>query len=88
MGLTSMSALIIGTSIRVNGGAFGFNTETGIGAQLPVRESIEKMIPADKRWPVDQSVWNYHCTASTSAMNTLDVLDANHSSQVWCGNRP
>lgn len=58
----------------LNGGAFGFNTETGIGAQLPVRESIEKMIPADKRWPVDQSVWNYHCTASTSAMNTLDVL--------------
>lgn len=57
-----------------NGGAFGFNTETGIGAQLPVIESLKKMIPADKLWPVDTDVWSYHCTASTSAMNNLDVL--------------
>lgn len=55
------------------GGAFGFNTETGIGAQLPVRESLERMIPADKLWPLNE-VWNYHCTASGSDMNTLRVL--------------
>ena len=54
------------------GGAFGFNTETGIGAQLPVRESLEKMIGGDL-WPLND-VWNYHCTASASAMNTLDRL--------------
>ena len=58
------------------GGAFGFNTETGIGAQLPVIESIRKMIPADKLWPLND-VWNYHCTASTTAMNNLDVLTEN-----------
>lgn len=56
------------------GGAFGFNTETGIGAQLPVIESIKKMIPAEKRWPMDAAAWNYHCTTSTTAMNKLDVL--------------
>ena len=54
------------------GGAFGFNTETGIGAQLPVRESLEKMM-GGKLWPLND-VWNYHCTASASAMNTLDRL--------------
>jgi exo-1,4-beta-D-glucosaminidase len=56
------------------GGAYGFNTETGIGAQLPVKESIMKMIPADKLWPVDNEYYNYHCTASTTDMHTLKVL--------------
>ncbi len=56
-----------------NGGAFGFNTETGIGAQLPLIESIRKFIPEDQLWPMG-SAWSAHCTASSSAMNTLDVL--------------
>jgi len=55
------------------GGAYGFNTETGIGAQLPVYESILKMIPDDKLWPLNE-VWNYHCTTSGSSMNNLDEL--------------
>lgn len=42
-----------------NGGAFGFNTETGPGPEVPVRESLEKMIPADSLWPVG-SAWLYH----------------------------
>ena len=54
------------------GGAFGFNTETGIGAQLPVKESLERMIGKDL-WPIND-VWNYHCTVSASAMNNLDRL--------------
>ena len=54
------------------GGAFGFNTETGIGAQLPVRESLEKMI-GKNLWPLND-VWYYHCTVSASAMNNLDRL--------------
>jgi len=58
---------------KAPGGAFGFNTETGIGAQLPVKESIEKMIPSDKRWPIGKE-WDYHCTASATDMNTLRVL--------------
>lgn len=63
-------------SDKAPGGAFGFNTETGIGAQLPVIESIRKMIPDDKLWPLNE-VWNYHCTTSTTAMNNLDVLTEN-----------
>jgi exo-1,4-beta-D-glucosaminidase len=44
----------------VYGGAFGFNTETGPGPQIPVIESIKKFIPEEHLWPTD-SVWNYHC---------------------------
>ncbi|HFB62113.1 MAG TPA: glycoside hydrolase family 2, partial [Bacteroidetes bacterium] len=42
------------------GGAFGFNTETGPGAQIPPVESIKKMLSPQHLWPVD-SVWDYHC---------------------------
>jgi len=55
------------------GGAFGFNTETGIGANLPQLESLRKMIPADDLWPLSKS-WDYHCTASGSAMNSTQML--------------
>jgi exo-1,4-beta-D-glucosaminidase len=41
------------------GGAFGFNTETGPGPQIPVLESLKKMIPADSLWPIG-SAWMYH----------------------------
>lgn len=59
-----------------NGGGYGFNTETGIGAQLPVKESIERMIPADKRWPAkNNEYYNFHCTASGTAMHDLNVLN-------------
>ena len=55
------------------GGAFGFNTETGIGANIPQAESLQKMIPADQLWPITDA-WSKHCTTSTTAMNTMDVL--------------
>ncbi|HPF52231.1 MAG TPA: glycoside hydrolase family 2 TIM barrel-domain containing protein [Draconibacterium sp.] len=42
-----------------NGGAFGFNTETGPGMQPSPIESIKRMIPPDHLWPVD-SMWMYH----------------------------
>ena len=41
------------------GGAFGFNTETGPGPQVPVLESLQKMIPKDSLWPIGSS-WLYH----------------------------
>jgi len=41
------------------GGAFGFNTETGPGPQVPVLESLQKMIPKDSSWPIGSS-WLYH----------------------------
>lgn len=65
------------------GGAFGFNTETGIGAQLPVIESIKKMIPQESLWPLNQT-WNYHCTASESEMNSLDVLTTTITQRYGC----
>ena len=52
-----------------NGGAFGFNTETGPGPQPPPLESLKKMIPADKLWPIND-VWNFHC--ARNEFNTLD----------------
>jgi exo-1,4-beta-D-glucosaminidase len=45
---------------RKNGGAFGYNTETGPGPQPPPLESLERMIPAQDLWPMD-SVWKFHC---------------------------
>lgn len=43
-----------------NGGAFGFNTETGPGPQVPPLEVVKSMIPEDKLWPIN-STWNFHC---------------------------
>ena len=51
------------------GGAFGFNTETCTGASIPQKESLQKMIPAESLWPLSD-VWDYHCTASTTDMNS------------------
>ncbi|MDD8021134.1 MAG: glycoside hydrolase family 2 TIM barrel-domain containing protein [Acidobacteriota bacterium] len=45
---------------KKNGGAFGFNTETGPGPQVPVLESLRKMIPKEHLWPPDD-IWYYHC---------------------------
>lgn len=41
------------------GGAFGYNTETSPGPEVPVAESMKKFIPADSLWPISSS-WIYH----------------------------
>lgn len=41
------------------GGAYGYNTETSPGPAIPPRESLEKFIPKEHLWPIDE-VWNYH----------------------------
>jgi exo-1,4-beta-D-glucosaminidase len=51
------------------GGAYGFNTETCPGANVPPLESIRRMIPPDHLWPVDE-VWKYHC--GKNVFRTLD----------------
>ncbi len=51
------------------GGAFGFNTETGPGAQVPPLESIKRMIPEKDLWPIND-VWDYHC--GRNEFNTLE----------------
>ena len=55
------------------GGAFGWNTETCIGANMAQLESLKKMIPEESLWPLSD-VWDYHCTASSSDMNSTKVL--------------
>ena len=41
------------------GGAYGYNTETSPGPAIPPRESLERFIPKDHLWPIDD-IWNYH----------------------------
>ena len=43
-----------------NGGAFGFNSETGPGAQVPPIGSIKRMIYKDSLWPPTNAEWKYH----------------------------
>jgi exo-1,4-beta-D-glucosaminidase len=54
------------------GGAFGFNTETGPGPQVPVLESLQKMIPKDSLWPIGSS-WLYH--AARGKFHNLDAYN-------------
>jgi len=51
------------------GGAYGFNTETCPGANVPPLESIKKMIPKVHLWPIDDT-WEVHC--GKNEFSTLD----------------
>jgi exo-1,4-beta-D-glucosaminidase len=51
------------------GGAFGFNTETGPGAQVPPLESLKKMFSPPHYWPID-TTWNFH--SGRGIFNTID----------------
>ena len=60
-------------SDEARGNAVGFNTEIGIGAQLPVKESLMKFIPEDQLWPVGDA-YDFHCTTSREALHDLNEL--------------
>lgn len=51
------------------GGAYGFNTETGPGPQVPPIESLKKMLSDENLWPVNK-VWDYH-----SGRNEFSTID-------------
>ncbi len=53
------------------GGAYGYNTETSPGPAIPTRESLERFIPKDHLWPIDDT-WNYH--AGKERFTTIDVF--------------
>jgi exo-1,4-beta-D-glucosaminidase len=53
------------------GGAYGYNTETSPGPAIPPKESLEKFIPKDHLWPIDD-VWNYH--AGKERFTTVNVF--------------
>jgi len=44
---------------KTGGGAHGFATEISPGPAVPPIESLQRMIPKDHLWPIDE-VWNYH----------------------------
>lgn len=44
---------------KERGGAHGFNTETGPGAQPPPAPSIRRMMPKEHWWPID-AMWDFH----------------------------
>ncbi len=56
------------------GGNYGFNTETSPGLQMPQLESLRRIVGGKDLWPVGP-VWDYHCTASSSAMNSTRFLE-------------
>lgn len=60
-------------SKEAKGNAVGFNTEIGIGAQFPVKETILKMIPEDQLWPIGEA-YDFHCTTSRDALHDLNEL--------------
>jgi exo-1,4-beta-D-glucosaminidase len=53
------------------GGAYGYNTETSPGPAIPTRESLEKFIPKEHLWPIDD-YWNYH--AGKERFTTVNVF--------------
>lgn len=55
------------------GGAFGFNTETGVGMNIPQLPSLKRMMPESSLWPLSHD-WDVHCTSSSSAMNNTQVM--------------
>jgi len=42
------------------GGAWGFNTETCPGEEIPPLASLRKMLPEESLWPIDKKYWEYH----------------------------
>ena len=53
------------------GGAYGYNTETSPGPAIPPRESLERFIPKNHLWPIDE-VWNFH--AGKERFTTINVF--------------
>ncbi len=56
-------------SDTLKGGAYGFATEIGPGAQVPPAESIHRMLSEQHWWPID-SMWYFHC--GRGKFGTLD----------------
>ncbi len=54
---------------KTNGGAYGFNTESGPGPQVPPVESLRKMIPEGELWPIGDA-WMFH--ANRGRFQNLD----------------
>ena len=56
------------------GSAYGFNTETSIGLNMPQLESVKQML-GEEAWPLGPA-WDYHCTAAGEDMHDTHVIQA------------
>jgi len=54
------------------GGAYGYNTETSPGPAIPPKESLQRFIPKEHLWPIDE-YWNYH--AGGGRFTTVNVFN-------------
>lgn len=55
------------------GSAWGFNTETSTGMNIPQIESLYRML-GDNVWPLG-SHWNEHCTTAAEGMHDTSVME-------------
>jgi exo-1,4-beta-D-glucosaminidase len=60
------------------GGAYGFNTETCSGDDIPSPESLKKFIPARDLWPPFGPVWKYHASWEVKIDNFRDAMLARY----------
>ncbi len=52
------------------GGAYGFNTETSPGPAVPEKACIERVIPKQDLWPIND-MWNFHAAEGKFAQYDL-----------------
>lgn len=64
-----------------NGGAYGFNTETGPGAQIPPIESIRKMLRPEDVELVNQEGWQFH--SGRNEFQELNLFLHNYENRYW-----
>lgn len=63
------------------GGAYGFNTETGPGAQVPPIESIRKMLKPEDVDSINNAGWQYHC--GRNEFKNLNRFLENYNQRYW-----
>ena len=63
------------------GGAYGFNTETGPGAQIPPIESIRRMLKPEDVPLVNQEGWQFH--SGRNEFQELDLFLLNYYNRYW-----
>ncbi|MDD4590544.1 MAG: glycoside hydrolase family 2 [Parabacteroides sp.] len=64
-----------------NGGAYGFNTETGPGAQIPPIESLKKMMKPEDLPLVNEEGWQFH--SGRNEFQNLDKFLHNYENRYW-----
>lgn len=63
------------------GSAYGFNTETGPGAQVPPIESLQKMLRPEDLDKINQTGWQYH--TGRNQFQTLDIFLQTYNNRYW-----